>query len=358
MKAAFYSPYLDTLGGGEKYLLDIAKVLYQQGYAITFFWPDSKIKDSIKRRFGKDFNFLSVDQNWNQSSWLSRIIKSSNFDLFFFHSDGSYFLSMAKKSYVILQAPTTKLLPKNSLFARLKFGRFVPVYYNNFVKRFFTQHGVKGQQYVLSPMIGEEFNSLATTPKKKIILSVGRFFSQLHSKKQEILIKAFNYAQQHFKEFRDFTLILAGSYKEEDKKYLQLIELSRAHNPSIVIKTNVTHHELLSLYSEAMFYWHATGYGENEKKHPERMEHFGISIVESMASGCVPIAFDGGGPKETILHGKNGYLFDKRIELIELTAKLIQNTAKRLIFAQKSQERAREKYGYRLFTNNVLRMIE
>jgi glycosyltransferase involved in cell wall biosynthesis len=34
--------------------------------------------------------------------------------------------------------------------------------------------------------------------------------------------------------------------------------------------------------------------------HPKRFEHFGISIVEGMASGCIPVVYDTGGPKEFV----------------------------------------------------------
>jgi glycosyltransferase involved in cell wall biosynthesis len=34
--------------------------------------------------------------------------------------------------------------------------------------------------------------------------------------------------------------------------------------------------------------------------HPKKHEHFGISIVEGMAAGCIPVVFNGGGPTEYV----------------------------------------------------------
>ena len=34
--------------------------------------------------------------------------------------------------------------------------------------------------------------------------------------------------------------------------------------------------------------------------HPKKNEHFGISIVEGMAAGCIPIVHNSGGPKEFV----------------------------------------------------------
>ena len=358
MKAAIFSPYLDTLGGGEKYLLDISRVLHEKQYECVFFWKDKKITERIVERFGEAYNFVHIDTAWQERNSLSRILKTKEFDLLFFHSDGSYFFSLAKKSFVILQAPTIAILPGKSLWHKLKSFNFHPVYYDNFVKRFFTNHHVNDKQYVLNPAVSDEFFSVPKDNKKRIILSVGRFFEHLHSKKQDVLIKAFNYAQKTYPEFADYTLILAGSSREEDKKYLRYIEKLKGDNSHIEIRTNISFAELSQLYADATFYWHAAGYGEDEQKEPERMEHFGISIIESMAAGCIPLAYNGGGPKETILHVKNGYLYEKKADLVRLTRRLILQPKLRAEFIQKSIERAREKYSFKVFSQNVIRMVE
>jgi len=42
-------------------------------------------------------------------------------------------------------------------------------------------------------------------------------------------------------------------------------------------------------------------------------EHFGITIVEAMSAGCVPIVHDSGGPKEII--GDSGYLWQRKEDI-------------------------------------------
>ena len=49
------------------------------------------------------------------------------------------------------------------------------------------------------------------------------------------------------------------------------------------------------LRAHAAIAWHAAGYGESERRAPERFEHFGMAVAELMMSGAVPIVFDGGG---------------------------------------------------------------
>jgi glycosyltransferase involved in cell wall biosynthesis len=52
--------------------------------------------------------------------------------------------------------------------------------------------------------------------------------------------------------------------------------------------------------------------------HLMRGEHFGITVVESMSAGCVPVVHDSGGPKEIV--GSSGLLWQKANEIPKLLA--------------------------------------
>jgi len=56
------------------------------------------------------------------------------------------------------------------------------------------------------------------------------------------------------------------------------------------------------------------------------MEHFGITTVEAMASGCVPIVYDAGGQREIVRNGIDGFLWKTFEELIEETTQIIIDT--------------------------------
>ena len=79
------------------------------------------------------------------------------------------------------------------------------------------------------------------------------------------------------------------------------------------------------MYQKSSIYWHATGYGTAEAEQPGKQEHFGMSIVEAMSAGAVPIAFNSGGPREIIDPGVNGYLWNDLSELKALSLRLIEN---------------------------------
>ena len=93
----------------------------------------------------------------------------------------------------------------------------------------------------------------------------------------------------------------------------------------IVIHPDATFEELVRLYTESTIYWHASGFGENEKQHPEKFEHFGITTVEAMASGCVPIVISKGGQPEIVKNNENGFLWNTLKELKKQTLQVIED---------------------------------
>ena len=99
--------------------------------------------------------------------------------------------------------------------------------------------------------------------------------------------------------------------------------------------------KLRQLYSHASIYWHATGFGEDEVKNPERMEHFGISTVEAQAAGAVPIVVGYGGQKEIVTDNKNGLLWTTKSQLYEKTLSLIENQKRRDELSQAAVKNSR-----------------
>ncbi|MCR4326591.1 MAG: glycosyltransferase [Candidatus Roizmanbacteria bacterium] len=362
MRALFLTPYLDSLGGGEKYLLDIARAYHDAGYYTALLWPDPYIKKRLIARFGAPYGFIDINSQWHTRNAVSKAQFLAQSDVFFYQPDGSYPFSLAKKNVALLQVPNRELLGNDSWFSSIKSSRYIPLYNSRFVKRYFDKHSHHlslGQ--VLYPIVSDNyFIDVPQTHKEKMILSVGRFFKHLHAKKQEVLIRAFQYGLEKYPQlFNDYRLVLAGGCKPEDEPYVDSLRKLIHDDARITLHINASYDELMQQYAQAQFYWHAAGYGVSEKESPMSVEHFGIAIVEAMASGAVPIAYEAGGPKETIMHEKTGYLFSKRQELAHYTARLIQNPAQYAIMQQAGQTRAKEHFSYtalqqRLQTLNLI----
>ena len=97
---------------------------------------------------------------------------------------------------------------------------------------------------------------------------------------------------------------------------------------------------LIELYNKSSIYWHATGFGEDIARHPEKTEHFGISVVEAMSTGCVPVVFHAGGLSEILATDKFGFTWKTIDELISKTQNLIKNKQLFESFSKKAELRS------------------
>jgi len=80
--------------------------------------------------------------------------------------------------------------------------------------------------------------------------------------------------------------VAIGSLSDETSAYYDQLKKSAPENVSFVLSPL---RKVRDILGRAMAYVHCA---ENE--------HFGITIVEAMAAGCVPIVHDSGGPKEIV----------------------------------------------------------
>lgn len=192
---------------------------------------------------------------------------------------------------------------------------------------------------VFPPSIDDTFYS--SEHKRNIIVSTGRFFSHLHSKKQHLLVEAFKHLYDK-EGISDWRLVLIGSVENEDSnEYLNHIK-SISEGYPIDVLTNISFSNLREYYAKSKLFWLATGFGEDLEKHPERAEHFGIVTLEAMASGCVPIVFNGGGQKELVQSGIDGYFFNTKEELLNHTTDMIKNERKREEVSKRAIEKSKE----------------
>ncbi len=159
--------------------------------------------------------------------------------------------------------------------------------------------------------------------KKNIIVNIGRFFVTGHCKKQLDMVRVFKKLVDSGR--KDWELHFIGSVAEGDlhRKYFETTEEESLGYP-IFFYNNATFAELREILSKAKIYWHATGLDENPENNPIRLEHFGITTIEAMASGCVPVVINLGGQSEIVTSGA-GFLWNNRDELLLYTKKLINN---------------------------------
>jgi len=314
MKIGFYDPYLDSLGGGERYALTLASH-WSGEHQVALFWDDISLREQATSRFNLDLARIQLVPNiFLGRSLITKLWITRDYDLIFFVSDGSVPMSLAKYNILHFQVPFPRV--KTNL---LKLSRFQAIVCNSEFTKNNLDLRLKGKTTVIYPPV----KSIPPNPKvkkEKLILSVGRFTGYHHAKKQEILIDAFKKLSTRLPGWK---LVLAGGLMPDDRDHFRrLKELSKGYRISFVV--NLSYSELVKLNQQAAIYWHAAGFGEID---PRFREHFGISTVEAMSSGAVPIVFAGGGQTEIVKDCVNGYLWSSVPELIGRTEALIQAEA-------------------------------
>lgn len=331
----FYSPYFSMMGGGERYLLTLAK-LFCTKYDVSVIVDPSLLK-LIDKNFGitagkleiiHPFQFLSIDS-------LQRFNFLKRFDVFFYTTDGSVFFSASRKNFLVIQSPVH--IPVRGLFNTPKMWNWQPLCYSVFMKDIIQKRLVR-EALVVPPSVDEAFFTQSATKKRNTILTVGRFFPQPHSKRQEVLVEVFaSFAERALPGWK---LVIAGGLTEEEGNALVSNLRAKIIGLPIELKVNISFKELVTLYQEAKIYWHAAGYNQDIQKYPERAEHFGITTLEAMAGGAVPIVYPAGGQTELVYEGKNGFYWRSAKELIEKTAQLAQDEKLRESIAKKAREQA------------------
>lgn len=353
-KLGLYNPYLDVLGGGEKHILSIVDVLTGEGYELTFFW-DKNISSDIFNRFSFK-NIKKID--WLPSiktlGTLKTLTTLKNFDYFFYVTDGSYFFSTAKKNFVFSMVPNKKLYNLN-LINRLKLWNYKFISNSPYTTKWLVKWSIN--PLTIPPYIDDKLFINNKLKKEKIILSVGRFFSHLHTKNQEKMIKTFKLLKLTKPFFKDYKLILAGGLKDEDKDYFNKLKSLAKNNSSIVFKPNVSSDELYKLYKISAYFWHFTGLGVAEEKNPDQVEHFGIAPLEAIASGCLTFCHNSGGPKDIIKDGKTGFLFNNEKELIKKMTIIEKNPTIQNQIIRQGVKMVKNNFGYKKFKDKVLELL-
>lgn len=292
-KALIVSPYLDHLGGGERYMLSAASALESLGYSIYFSWDNLKEIQTLSTMLGIELKNPQLDtavKNLYMSHKpLSMFIATRQYDVVIYLSDGSLPLLGGKKNLVHMQVPFHGV-GGNSLKNKLKKMLIHHVVVNSqFTKRIIDREFGLNSSILYPPVTKVE-----PGVKENIILSVGRFEPSLNTKHQDVLIEAF---KQVSPQLPGWKLVLAGG-SSSDEWVSKLKQL--AANLLVEFVVNASYSDLCRLYGVSRIYWHAAGYGVDEAKNPELTEHFGISTVEAISAGCIPLVVPYGGQREII----------------------------------------------------------
>ncbi|HAJ95749.1 MAG TPA: hypothetical protein DCP02_05905 [Actinobacteria bacterium] len=228
-------------------------------------------------------------------------------------------------------------------------------YSNLWIKRFWNRESI----ILFPPVDTDSFASKTDTIKEKAILSVGRFFPEHHNKKQYELAGTFiKMIRDNPEDMKDYRLYLAGGVADrpEHIEYVERIKKLAEGHP-IEIMVNISFGDLAGLFRKASIFWHSAGLGEDEQLHPEKFEHFGITTVEAMSAGCIPVVINKGGQKEIINDGIDGFFFEDLEELSKITLDII-NGKKDCDIIRKNAIQGCQRFSNDRFEKDLLSIVK
>lgn len=269
--------------------------------------------------------FLRLSRKCNTVAFQKQLCKvSSEYDLFINSSNQSY-LGSAKRNITVIHFPQDRsevsgINRKLSFlrpFARVQDSKYRNCYTHFMPNSQFTAYWLKQKWQIPDEKIQVCYPPITGISKRCTknpfqIVACGRIEA---SKKIHVMVEAFN-SSEFLK--NNCVFKIAGSCDNEDTSYIDYIRSMASENVQIILSPSRS--QIEELYAESGIFWHAKGYGETN---PMLMEHFGMTTVEAMSAGCIPVVINKGGQKE-IVTADCGYTWDEPEQLVAYTEQLLK----------------------------------
>lgn len=307
MRIGVFYPVLHNIGGAEYVTTVLINVLKEQGHHVVLM--SSKKIDPARTAFffGKN---LDVDAHISPLLDLSKWIPSKNPILDYVNALNSYVLKLNCQILIdtftdfinpwtdisYLQGPARKIFPKSALslssFLRIPLFKSSTVeektllVVSRFLANFLEKKGVHCN--VLYPPVNVSYfsnsNKNVCRSKEDIVVTISRFAKEKKLENIPIIAKQAG---------KGISFVIAGSCNSINN--YRVLQSLQGLIKKLEVEDRVKLVPNISKEKVRKFLWNSKVFlhtGENEP--------FGITIVEAMSSGCIPIAHDSGGPREIV----------------------------------------------------------
>lgn len=314
MKIVIIHPRMSVMGGGERVAIHSMKEALRQGHE-TYLVTEEFDVDGFEDFFGVEGLFANIrlityrpfhpvipkavlyQRLVYQQSKLQRIVsKRRSFDLIINTADLANQPSTRLHSIEYCYFPDYFSHLESNGHSRLWEMYYLPakVFNHDRVSRVdsllavsdFTRQFVREkwgrESTTLYPPCPIDLYRNLDVPKRNLVVTVGRMAPE----------KRIGLFLEIAQRLPDFEFAVIGSVAPEQASYYDKLTAAAPANVSFVVAPLRKVRELLG---SAKVYLHCA-----------RNEHFGITIVEAMSTGCVPVVHDSGGPRE-IVSGDVGY---------------------------------------------------
>jgi glycosyltransferase involved in cell wall biosynthesis len=322
-------PYLnDGAGGGEEVLLKILEALIERKQDISLLGklPSGSIFDnllsSIKQiPYGSEVVFkpkrfsshMRLFRHLNLKNKLRN--KVGKVDLEICTQYAMCFIGSGKNRVAYIHFPNMTRMQKSDLKHRWLWNVcYWPVNFqlkrqvkkidllmcnSHYTQKAIMDYWGRDSEIVYPPVDVEDFKP---AQKEPLVVSIGRFDPD---KNYEMVVRV---AMQ----MPGIKFVIIGRKNLHDPYYDKIAALKP---DNMDLNVNASRTEVSALLSKAKIYLHSmVG------------EHFGISVGEAMAAGCVPVVHNSGGPKEII--GSYGFIYNNIEECVKVIGEALQSKTK------------------------------
>lgn len=355
--AMLFSPYDFSVGGGEKYFLEAASFYQRKGYGVIIFTDIGNIcKDKLcihdvavklDVNLTMDFNYILLEYSVGR-----KVRDKITVEHYYEMGNSKYpqFKNPAKFGVYQCQFPFDGLVPGSEQNVQdlqtfdlvVVNSEYTKMNYLGSTKDDFALYQEKELPYpsieVLNPpvsMLSDHFHTKKGNFGDKVTIAMlGRVFSGRQSKGHVSAIEAMRTLS---KVTTRFELHIIGQVQPGYEDFAtNLTKIARGL--PIQFHLSVTRDEVRNVLEKSHFFWHLTGI--DSVGDPASNEHFGISPVEAISLGLVPMHYDIGGVGEAT--GNCGILFHSVGDLVKTTLDVATMThAEYFVRSHKCQEAAR-----------------
>ena len=341
-RSAVYTPYDLTPGGGEKVLISVVAALQRLTGCDVVVLVERKNSCREKNCLRKLTTQLSVSNlDVHKVKFRIRTKKRHKY-LVFFAMGNSFMPSLRNRGHFGIyhcQFPFDSQDPRlGKQTSLVQLASYDAVYLNSQYTASWYGRMLRNEQRVYSAVHGKSLklptvlhfpppvNLSPTDTNWKLqsehkILLVGRFFDGPQGKRHLDAIKAFERLRVVCS--CQVELYLVGHSKPRDKGYVTTVRVAAKKVTGVHVVESATVEQLFELYMKSTIIWSITGIGKAETTNPADAEHFGISLVEGMGFGLIPIVINKGGPVEIVEEIDKGLIINDIHELVNVTNRII-----------------------------------
>ena len=372
LKIAVVHVSLNSTGGGERVCLSVIEALQNLGYEVTLVTVDktdwSKLRKLFDEKTMPDHEIYlfprlpTTSSNTINSALLVTLFISELFLLKLFRRDELTVNTCGEKVDSIANIVYINGIPARCAFLRetdvkrknigILYNLLLKIFDNlksnsiivnsQFHKELFERCTQKRAMTVYPPVSIDKFRELTTKRRdKNLVVTCSQYIETQNLDSVPKIAKLVN----------NGSFVVIGPSSSTSKNTLEKLQrsittLSLEHR--VTLLTNQPFSKLFELLSIAKVFLRTL-----------HNEPFGISIVEAMAAGCVPVVPRDGGPWLDILdssQGKYGYSYDTLEEAADCIRILLENEQLRNEVSKRAQKRA-ENFESSFFEKKIQKVV-